>query len=125
MLPPSVKSFVDARTPSSLSSASELADLCFEITQSGNNSKFGASRNNLNYTAKSDVNSEAAAAEVHKGANAKGEQVGVKKVRCFLCNGWLNHKQKDCKNSNKSVNFRVTTCFICSGRHRTDQCYKN
>ena len=41
-----------------------------------------------------------------------------------MCNG-LNHKQKDCKNSNKSANFRVTTSFICCGRHRTDQRYKN
>ena len=72
-LPPSVKSFVDARTPSSLSSTSELADLCFEITQSGNNSKFGAGRNNQNYTAKTNINSDAVAAEAHKGANAKGE----------------------------------------------------
>ena len=73
---------------------------------------------------KTNTNSDAVAAEVHNGVNAKGEQVGVKKVRCFLCNG-LNHKQKDCKNSNKSANFRVTTCFIGSGRHRTNQCYKN
>ena len=73
LLPPSVKSFVDARTPSSLSSASELVDLSFESTQSGNNSKFCAGRNNKNYTAKANANSDAVAAEVHKGANAKEE----------------------------------------------------
>ena len=83
-LPSSFKSFIDARTPSSLSSASEITDLCFEITQSGNNSKFGTGRNNKIYTAKANANSDAVVAEVHNGANAKGEQVGVKEV-CFFC----------------------------------------
>ena len=49
-LPPAVKSFVEARAPTNLASATSLADLCFEISarDTGSNHKFGVNRR-VNY----------------------------------------------------------------------------
>ena len=54
---------------------------------------------------------------------------GTKRVMlCFYCKG-ENHREIDCpkksKDAHRSGNFQVTTCFICSGKHRTDQFWKD
>ena len=67
-LSPAIKSFVEARAPTNLASATSLADLCFEISarDTGSNHKFGVNRS-ANYQNKANATADTVMVNASKG----------------------------------------------------------
>ena len=103
-LPSAVKSFVEARAPTNLASATSLADFCFEISarDMGSNHKFGVNRR-ANYQNKANATADTVMIDASKG----DEKNWKKELICFLCKK-PNHKNRPIARLRTEIKRSVT-----------------
>ena len=125
-LPNEVKAFVLARRPSSISEASDFADLAFQV--STDRSRGTAYRDlKANHKQASDESSKPGSLEGSLSVPTAIQQAEVKNsgstnVKCYNCKG--PHKKMHCpklqEKTGDTGNFKVVTCFSCGERnHKT------